>query len=240
MNGNALDNRLKGNTGNNKLTGLAGNDSLDGGAGAGNDTLIGGAGIDWVSYDSASAAVAVDLSNTAQQNTVGAGLDLIAGGANATENLRGSRFNDTLKGSGTANVLDGGTGNDTLNGGAGSDTLGGGSGRDVFFFDTAPTPGVYDRISDFAKGTDKVALSRGTFAIPGGTVTTSNFRVGLTQDNPTRVLYYQPGTASTDGKLFYDPDGNGGASSLRLVAVFTPQNGVAPATLAATDFVTAA
>jgi Ca2+-binding RTX toxin-like protein len=258
MNGNALDNRLKGNTGNNKLTGLAGNDSLDGGAGAGNDTIIGGAGIDWVSYDSSSAGVTVDLSNTAQQNTVGAGLDLIAGGPNATENLRGSRFNDTLSGSLTANVLDGstgndamnggggvdtllgGAGNDTLNGGAGPDTLVGGSGRDVFFFDTAPTAGVSDTISDFVKGSDKIGLSLGTFAIPGGAVTTSNFRVGLTQDSPTRVLYYQPGTASTTGKLFYDADGNGGASSLQLVAVFTPQNGVAPATLAATDFVTAA
>lgn len=63
----------------------------------------------------ATAGVKVNLSLSAAQNTVGAGLDTLAG----FENLTGSKFDDNLTGDAGANVLAGGLGNDVLNGGTG-------------------------------------------------------------------------------------------------------------------------
>ena len=114
--------------------------------GTGVDLLTGGAGIDTVSYASASSTasvpsavvvgvpvaipnvtgVAVDLRIAGVQNTLNAGLDLLAG----FENMTGSAFNDTLNGDASANVLSGLAGDDTLLGDAGDDTLVGGAGND--------------------------------------------------------------------------------------------------------------
>jgi Ca2+-binding RTX toxin-like protein len=125
---------LSGGAGNDTLNGGAGNDTLDGGAG--DDALNGGSDIDTADYSTATAAVRVSLLTTAQQNTVGAGLDTVSN----VENLTGSAFADTLTGSNGVNVLNGGNGNDklfgrngndTLNGGDGNDTLNGGAGNDT-------------------------------------------------------------------------------------------------------------
>ena len=88
--------------------------------------LDGGAGNDTASYANATAAVTVNLATIGAQNTVGAGIDTLAG----MENLTGSNFNDTLTGDSNANVLAGGDGNDTLQGGDGNDVLIGGAGND--------------------------------------------------------------------------------------------------------------
>ncbi len=95
--GNALDNTLFAGAGNNVLDGRDGNDG-----------------------------VTVNLSTSAQQNTVGAGLDTLK----FFENLTGSAYADHLTGNSGANVLNGGAGNDTLVGGAGDDRLIGGEGSD--------------------------------------------------------------------------------------------------------------
>ncbi|HEY0312959.1 MAG TPA: calcium-binding protein [Allosphingosinicella sp.] len=92
-----------------------GDDWVEGGGG--NDTLDGGTGIDTLSYASAGSAVTVDLSNAAQQDTVGAGLDTLSN----FEILIGSAYNDTLTGNGGANRIDGGAGADSMTGGAGDD-----------------------------------------------------------------------------------------------------------------------
>ncbi len=107
---------IRGSAFNDILTGDANNNVIEGGAG--NDALSAGAGIDTASYERASAAVTVNLSLVAAQNTVGAGTDTLSG----FESLTGSSFNDTLTGDGFNNTLDGGLGNDVLNGGAGTDT----------------------------------------------------------------------------------------------------------------------
>jgi Ca2+-binding RTX toxin-like protein len=86
--------------------------------GLGDDTMDGGAGVDTASYANASAGVTVNLGLTAQQNTVGAGLDTLAN----FENLTGSNLNDTLIGNALANVISGGLGNDSIDGGGGVDT----------------------------------------------------------------------------------------------------------------------
>lgn len=98
------------------IVGGASDDVIEGAAG--DDVLDGGAGSDTISYASASAGVAINLSLLMAQNTLGAGIDTISG----FENLLGSAFNDTLTGDGNDNSITGGAGNDTISGGGGIDT----------------------------------------------------------------------------------------------------------------------
>jgi serralysin len=137
------------------LTGSAFSDTLEGNAGA--NVLNGGNGIDTVSYEHATAAVAVNLATTSAQNTVGAGSDTLSG----FENLTGSSFNDTLSGTAGVNTIIGGIGNDKIAGAGGADILTGGAGADIFIFKAAAdsAPGGADIITDFVAGTDKIDLS---------------------------------------------------------------------------------
>ena len=103
-------------SGNDYADGGAGDDLIEGGDS--NDTLIGGDGIDTVTYATAAAAVTVNLGLTTQQDTIGAGADILIG----FENLTGSAFADSLTGSDGANLIDGGIGGDVMAGGLGDDT----------------------------------------------------------------------------------------------------------------------
>lgn len=114
--GNTLANTLIGNAAANILDGGAGNDILRGDAG--NDTLNGNAGIDWAYYNTATAAVTVNLNLATAQATGGAGSDTLSG----IENLLGSNYNDVLTGNALDNTLNGGSGNDRMAGGTGNDT----------------------------------------------------------------------------------------------------------------------
>ncbi|WP_417697364.1 retention module-containing protein [Pseudomonas sp.] len=152
---------LSAGSGNNALHGEAGNDLLY--SGAGNDLLDGGTGNDTASYAHASAGVTVNLGLLAAQNTVGAGIDTLAG----IENLVGSNFNDTLTGDGASNRINGGLGDDVLNGGGGDDvligglgnnTLTGGSGVDTFQWQVGNSG--HDLVTDFTPGLDKLDLSQ--------------------------------------------------------------------------------
>lgn len=132
--GDAGADTITGGKGNDTLWGDAGNDVLDGGdgddyivGGAGDDIIKGGAGDDWSSYENATAGVTVDLTKTAQQDTVGAGKDTITG----VELIYGSKFGDVLTGDAKDNYLWGSDGDDKLYGGAGDDHLSGGNGVNV-------------------------------------------------------------------------------------------------------------
>lgn len=116
-------------------------------AGAGNNVLDGRDGIDTVSFARALAGITATLSTSAQQDTVGSGLDTLKN----FENLTGSAFADSLTGNSGANVLNGGAGDDTLVGGSGNDrliggegtdTLSGGSGADTYVFGSLAEMGV--------------------------------------------------------------------------------------------------
>jgi Ca2+-binding RTX toxin-like protein len=102
---------LRGSSGADHLTGDNNNfgNVLEGGPG--NDTLDGGGfgGYDTVSYEHAPGPVTVDLSTTAQQNTISAGLDTLSN----FEAVRGSDYADTLTGNG-GSTLEGGLGADQL------------------------------------------------------------------------------------------------------------------------------
>lgn len=155
LTGNSAANSLSGGGGNDTITGGAGNDSLEGAGG--NDSLVGGDGIDTASFNSATAAVRVNLALLSAQNTLGAGTDTIV----TIENLIGSAFGDLLTGAGSANNIRGGTGNDSLNGAGGNDTLDGGAGNDSLaggtHDDTYGVDSAFDVIVENAgEGTDLV------------------------------------------------------------------------------------
>lgn len=116
---------VHGRSGDDYLNGEAGNDILSGGIG--NDIIVGGAGTDTARYADATSGVTVDLQIAGQQDTGGAGEDLLL----EIENIAGSDHDDFLKGNGSANYLTGYDGGDLLLGRAGNDTLAGGEGDDV-------------------------------------------------------------------------------------------------------------
>lgn len=146
---------INGLEGDDLLIGWTGNDILNGGTGA--DALIGGilnvvlnvgsleiSGVDAATYAGSSAAVHVDLSDTATLNLSLLGITLALTGATTGHggdaegdtlagitNLAGSAFDDYLGGNSLDNALIGGQGDDTLRGAAGADTLNGGSGIDT-------------------------------------------------------------------------------------------------------------
>ena len=146
LTGDAGNDIIRGRAGIDRLFGLTGNDVLEGGAD--NDIVNGGVGIDRASYDSAGAAVTVNLALTGAQDTGGAGSDTLA----SIENLWGSDFGDTLIGNVRANALIGAGGGDRLRGGNGTDTLTGGAGEDIFvFLALGDSDGAQlDRITDLA------------------------------------------------------------------------------------------
>jgi serralysin len=141
-------------------------------------------------------------------------------------------FNDRLTGDAVANLLEGSGGDDTLSGGGGNDTLVGGAGSDHVVFLLTPDSGGVDRINDFLPANDKLVFDNATFSALG---TAGNFGAGDArfaagagftsgQDVSDRLIYN-----TTNGNLYYDPDGSGGGAS-QLVATFAGNPG-----LAATD-----
>ena len=203
------------------IGGGAGDDLLLGGLG--NDTLTGGAGIDTASYETATAAVTVNL--VTGKATGGAGSDTLA----QIENVIGGAGNDVITGNAGANTLLGGAGNDRLISGGGADILAGGKGADTFVLAAgSATPPV---IADFAKADgDKIELSLALFAgigTAGQPLSAAAFALGnqaLQADD--RIIYDH-----FTGALLYDADGSGSGAAV-LIAQLANH-----AALTATDFV---
>jgi VCBS repeat-containing protein len=90
---------------------------------AGDATLTGGAGTDTVTYNTALAAITVDLSNGIATSTPGGDAGIGTDTLISIENVTGGDFADTITGSSANNTLVGGKGNDTIDGAAGVDTV---------------------------------------------------------------------------------------------------------------------
>uniref|UniRef100_UPI00262CFEA3 calcium-binding protein n=1 Tax=Novosphingobium sp. TaxID=1874826 RepID=UPI00262CFEA3 len=248
--GSRFNDSLTGSDSANVLSGGLGNDTLMGGDGA--DTLEGGDGddvingegagsavrnaVDTATYANASAGVTVSLAITTAQATGGAGTDTLS----SIGNLEGSRFADTLTGNVGVNRLfgdagddrlDGGFGDDTLAGGQGADTLTGGAGRDTFVLDFPDPVGAFDRVSDFTRFADRIAVSSFDFSAlalePLGTMSASLFALGPVATTADQHFIFD----STDSSLYYDADGSGAGAQIKI-AVLT---GVM--TLTSTDFI---
>ncbi len=192
---------LWGGIGNDSLWGGAGDDMLDGGAG--NDTIDGGAGSDTVVYTAAPSRVDIALALLEDQNTRGDGFDTLM----SIENVDGSAFNDAIAGNSAPNRLDGK---------GGADVLSGFGGLDSFAFTSAPGGGNIDRITDFAPGTDKIALGHAVFGLGTGALNPNAlFLTGTAaHDGDDRIIYNR-----ATGALFFDVDGNGAMKAVQFASI---------------------
>ncbi len=116
LRGTAGANTLTGSSWVDTLEGRDGNDILRGLGGA--DSLNGGLGFDFASYQSAAAAINVNLATGAASGGHANG-DTFVG----IEGVIGGNANDVITGSAVGNTLYGGLGSDTLDGGDGNDSL---------------------------------------------------------------------------------------------------------------------
>ncbi len=157
-------------------------------------------------------------SDTLRGSTLADTIDGLAG----NDRITGREGNDTLSGGEGADVLGGGAGNDKLSGGAGNDTLHGGVGKDVltgglgkdrFVFDTMPSAGTIDTLTDFNVVDDRLVLDHDAFSkLPVGALKASAFVIGTKAlDADDRLIY-----DSQTGRLFYDADGTGKTAAVQI------------------------
>lgn len=194
--GNGLSNRITGNGADNLLDG-----------GGGRDELIGGRGDDFY---------IVRHSGDITSEVAGQGRDTIW--SHVTWTLQAETERLFLK---SAGALDG-TGNalgneiignaqaNLLNGKGGVDYLRGGRGTDVFVFDQQAGAVHADRIKDFTRGEDRLALAAEIFGLPRGTMPARHFARLDEAHTPETRLVYDAGS----GWLSFDPDGSGAAAAL--------------------------
>ncbi len=115
-------------------------------------------------------------------------------------------------------VLTGGAGNDNLVGNLGIDTLTGGTGSDRFTFNS-PNQGI-DKITNFVVIDDTIAVSAAGFAsglTANAPITAAQFRIGTGATTASHRFIYN----STNGGLFFDPDGNGLSSQVQIATLDT-------------------
>lgn len=214
LKGTTSNDTLVGGTASDKLTGSDGSDWLDGGVGA--DKMDGGSGNDTFVVDNAKDAVKEnasagdDLILSSVSYVLPANVETLTLTGTDAINATGSKGNDILNGNSGANRLDGGA--------SGADTLSGGQGIDVFVFKSKPSSSLvgisYDKILDFAPGTDSIELSAKQFKLPKGVTsfTAANFVTGLNASDANDCVLYD----STTGFLSYDPDGSGIQKAIQI------------------------
>lgn|GEM_PF-926233 len=232
--GNGLANILTGNAAANSLFGGGGADSLMGGAGA--DTMDGGEGGDIYTVDAAdiihdTGTTGMDQVITAGTFTLtpGSGIETLsskAGTAGAftligdegDNKVTGNIGNNTLRGLAGNDTLLGGDGDDKLTGGIGRDLMTGGNGADTFIFRNGESPaGLFDSITDYLSGIDKVDLQSVTGAgLPAGeyaetSVASNNFNdvlnaATLAMSGGDKTVVFVAG--SLHGWLFWNTDAN--------------------------------
>ncbi|MGK7923208.1 MAG: lectin-like protein [Trichodesmium sp.] len=220
--------RLFGDGGDDILIGGAGNDILNGGEG--NDIMIGGKGNDTYTVDTKDDIIVEkakggrDLVKSSLSYTLDKNLENLTltgnknidGRGNASNNtIRGNNRNNTLKGERGKDKLIGGGGNDVLVGGRGNDVLTGGAGADDFVFKSSKD-GI-DKITDFdpRQGQDSILIDQDGFSgLRKGKLSPSQFLLGGTTASTSehRLIY------TNDGKLFFDPDGNGGQEQIQIAS----------------------
>lgn len=224
--GNELANLIYGNNG---------ADIIDGKGGA--DTLVGLDGDDWFYVDNASDVI-VEVSGGGADRVFAAVSYVLSAGREIEKLTTTNNFAITainLTGNELINAIYGNAGNNILNGAGGNDVLVGLGGNDTFLFNTALNAVTnVDRISDFGAITDDlIALSQTVFSAAGavGTLAASAFNSGpgmtAASDASDRIVYN-----TTNGALYYDPDGVAGVASTQFAILVNRPGG-----LDAADFV---
>jgi Ca2+-binding RTX toxin-like protein len=217
--------------GQDQITGGSGSDYVDGGAGA--DTLGLGGGFDYVSYNSATAGVTVNLLNTALNTNDAAGDiysgveafvlseqgDSFTGGSGANFAFGYGGADNLVSGSAGGNDwFFGGSGNDFLYGGALPDLLTGEAGADLYNYlnpAEGSFAGQFDQILTFETGVDDFYMLASGFGFaPGAMLNASNF-ISAANPLPTTAgptfLYY-----SGSGFLYFDADGTGAGAPVGI------------------------
>jgi VCBS repeat-containing protein len=243
LTGNASADTINGGAGNDTLDGAGGADTLIGGIGndiffvdnagdqvvenAGEGTDQVNASIDYTMTanvenltQTGTAGIAATGNSLANTITGNAGDNVMHGGQGG-DLLTGNEGNDTLWGEDGADFLLGNDGNDVLIGGAGADELTGGAGNDRFVFDALTTSADRDKVKDFVHGEDIFAMASTIFtalaAGPGGTLSASQFGVGTQATTASQRIIY----TSSNGNLYYDPDGTGAAAQVQIALLST-------------------
>ncbi len=221
------DINLYGNAERNTLFGNAGSNLLDGGAGR--DVMVGFGGNDFYYITQPDDQVVEGADEGIDtviigQNGFGYGLLNVANVENIRVDLTIERFtgvsttgnalNNEFRGSNLDDSFNGVGGDDWIDGLLGADILVSGTGSDVFAFTTALGGGNIDRVDDFVRGADRIALDGGVFA--GLTsVTADNFvRGAVALDAQDRIIF----NAET-GALLFDIDGTGSQAAVQFASV---------------------
>jgi Ca2+-binding RTX toxin-like protein len=122
----------------------------------------------------------------------------------------------SLTGNNIVQSIIGNAGNNIIDGKGGSDSLWGLGGNDTFAFDTALGPGNVDRIYDFDPATDSIRLDDAFFrGLSLGGLSQGAFASGSAATQADDRIIYD----STTGKLFFDPDGIGGAAQIQFATL---------------------
>jgi Ca2+-binding RTX toxin-like protein len=125
----------------------------------------------------------------------------------AAINLTGNELSQTLIGNAGSNVLDGRAGNDVLSGQRGADR---------FAFSTALGVTNVDRITDFSAAADTILLDDAVFSgLAPGALSTGAFKKGPAATDPDDRIIFD----ALSKKLYFDPDGNGGAAQVLFAAL---------------------
>jgi len=214
------------------VNGNAGADTIHGGAGP--DRLYGGADNDQVHGDSGN-----DHINGNK------GSDTLDGG-DGDDQLYGGQDGDLMFGGNGNDTLSGDIGADTLHGGLGQDVLTGGADVDVFAFSpfgpldqseasfatSGSNAGLTDVITDFAAGTDKLALGFTPAAILSGISSTFAGAAALAQqlaDNHAGDHEVATIRVGSDTYLFFQASGGDDMdSTVKMIGLAVP--------LSASDF----
>lgn len=140
--------------------------------------------------------------------------------------------NDLINGLAGNDTINGGAGDDVIDGGLGSDIVTGGIGADSFKF-TSALKGNLDKITDFARGTDKLVLDDAIFTkLAAGELNTNNF--ASTSETAGALDYLVAKSVQVDSvgstALYYDADGSGKGAAIQFATL------VGVTDLSASDF----
>ncbi|HEV2747302.1 MAG TPA: calcium-binding protein [Allosphingosinicella sp.] len=200
--GSQLSDEIIGKGGDDRLNGFSGVDVLRGGAGG--DVYI----VDEAGEAREGANQGVDIVCSSVDYELGSNLERLR--LLGAKDLRAT-------GNDLPNGLTGNGGDNTLVGLGGNDLLAGGDGVDRFVINTVLNAATnVDRITDFVASDDIIMLDRSLFtAIGPGTLDGDEFRAAAAAgDASDRIIYDR-----ASGRIFYDPDGTGGATQTLFARV---------------------
>ena len=207
--GGNIENTVTDSSGDDKLNSGDGDDILKGkkgvgelNGGDGDDILTGGKGADALN------------GNTGNDKLYGQGGDDELNGDDGDDLLKGGKGADELNGNTGNDKLYGQGGDDILIGGTGGDILTGGKGVDHFHLEF-PKDDI-DKITDFNALNEIIIINSHTFdGLNPGKLLANQLFIGSKNAKATtsdqRFIY------TTDGSLFFDPDGKGGVEQTQIL-----------------------